>query len=65
MKYIKRQIAKTISYRLLATLVTIIISYILTNDIVLSSEIGVGELFFKPFMYFIHERAWHKWFKIQ
>jgi len=65
MKYLKRQIAKTISYRLLATLVTIIISYILTNDIVLSSEIGVGELFIKPLMYFIHERVWHKWFKIQ
>ena len=64
MKNLKKQIVKTISYRILATLVTIGVSYFITGNIVLSYEIGIGELFFKPLMYLIHERIWQRWFKI-
>lgn len=59
--HIKRHIAKTITYRLLGTLVTGIVSFILIGDIKLSVAIGVAELLIKPVTYFIHERVWYKW----
>ena len=60
---IKRHIGKTISYRFLDTLQTIIISYIFTGNFVISSSIGIVELCVKPLIYFLHERAWYKWIK--
>jgi len=59
--HVKRHIAKTITYRLLGTLVTGIVSFILIGDLKLSAEIGVAELLIKPLTYFIHERIWYKW----
>jgi len=59
--HIKRHIAKTITYRLLGTLVTATVSFILIGDLKLSATIGVAELLIKPFTYFIHERIWYKW----
>ena len=59
--HIKRHIAKTITYRLLGTLVTGIVSFILIGDLKLSAVIGVAELLIKPLTYFIHERVWYKW----
>ena len=49
---IKRHIGKTISYRFLDTLQTIIISYIFTGNFVISSSIGIVELCVKPLIYF-------------
>jgi uncharacterized membrane protein len=56
---IKRHILKTISYRLLSTSAMIITTYLLGVDIEISALIGIGELMFKPFLYFIHERIWY------
>lgn len=58
---VKRHIAKTISYRILGTLTTIIIGYILTGNIILSSSLGIIELIIKPLIYFCHERVWYKY----
>lgn len=63
MVHVKRHIAKAISYRILGTLQTITIGYILTGSLVISSTIGVVELCIKPIMYFLHERMWYKWIK--
>ena len=60
---IRRHIAKSISYRLLGTITTIIITYILTGNIVIASSIGFIELCIKPLIYFLHERVWYKWIK--
>jgi uncharacterized membrane protein len=59
--HIKRHIAKTITYRLLGTLTTFIISYIFTGSITVSGAIGFIELVLKPLVYFIHERVWYKY----
>lgn len=59
----KRHLVKSISYRFLGSFQTIVISYILTNDISLSATFGVFELVLKPLLYFIHERIWYKYFK--
>jgi uncharacterized membrane protein len=63
MVHVKRHIAKAISYRILGTLQTITIGYILTGSLVISSTIGVVELCVKPIMYFLHERIWYKLIK--
>lgn len=59
----KRHIAKAISYRLLGSLQTILIGYILTGSIYISSIAGGVELVVKPVIYYIHERIWYKWIR--
>jgi len=55
-----RHIAKTISWRVLGTLDTILLSYLITGDLKLASAIGGFEIFTKMFLYFLHERIWYK-----
>lgn len=57
---ITRSIAKTISWRLVGTLDTIIISWIITGEITMALSIGSIELVSKMLLYFFHERAWNK-----
>jgi uncharacterized membrane protein len=59
-----RHILKTISYRFLGTLTTIVTAYSLGVSLELSSLLGVGELMIKPVMYFFHERIWYKYVRI-
>jgi uncharacterized membrane protein len=61
---LKRHILKTISYRILGTLITIITAHSLGASIELSSLLGVGELMIKPIVYFFHERIWYKFIRI-
>ena len=59
-----RHILKTISYRFLGTVTTIVTAYSLGVSLELSSLLGVGELMIKPVMYFFHERIWYKYVRI-
>jgi uncharacterized membrane protein len=61
--HVKRHLAKAVTYRIVGTLITFIISYIFTGSIVVSSAIGVVELLVKPLNYFIHERVWYTYIK--
>lgn len=58
-----RSIVKAYSYRVCGTVTTVIISYIVTNKIIISMTIGATELLIKPFIYWCHERVWNtiKW----
>jgi uncharacterized membrane protein len=60
-----RHVLKTISYRLLGTLTTVLIAYGLGASMQLSSLLGVGELLIKPIIYFFHERIWYKYIRIK
>ena len=55
-----RHICKTITWRILGTLDTIFLSYLLTGSMEVGLKIGVIELFSKMFLYYIHERIWYK-----
>ncbi len=57
---ISRSIAKSLSWRLVGTLDTIIISWIITGKIGMALSIGSIELVTKMLLYFFHERAWNK-----
>lgn len=59
-----RHILKTVSYRILGTLTTVIVAYSLGASVEVSSMIGMGEILLKPLIYFMHERAWYKWIRI-
>ena len=55
-----RSIVKALSWRFMATFLTILIVYAFTKKIVLSVGIGAVEVFTKMFFYYLHERAWVK-----
>jgi uncharacterized membrane protein len=60
-----RHILKTISYRLLGTLTTVLVALSCGVSLQMSSLLGVGELTLKPIIYFFHERMWYKYVKIK
>lgn len=59
----KRHIAKTVTWRLLGTLDTFILSWVLTGDIKVGAVIGGAEVITKTILYYFHERAWYKFSK--
>jgi len=55
-----RSVAKTISWRTLGTLDTMIISYLVTGNLVMAASIGSIEVITKMILYYFHERAWNR-----
>lgn len=55
----KRHLFKTITWRVLATLTTVIISWIISGDLMLGFHIGGFELIVKMVLYYFHERVWY------
>jgi uncharacterized membrane protein len=60
-----RHILKTITYRFLATITTVLIAYSLGASLEVSSLLGIGELLIKPVIYFFHERTWYNFLSIK
>ena len=60
----KRHIAKTISWRVIGTLDTMILSGIITGSWLTGLTIGAVEVVTKMVLYFLHERAWYKYSKL-
>lgn len=59
----KRHIAKTISYRLISTLIGFAIMVTITGSIKMGSAFSIAELIYKPIQYYLHERIWYKWIR--
>ena len=59
----KRHIAKTISYRIVSTLIGFLIIWWVSGSIKVGTAFGIAELIYKPIQYYIHERIWYKWIK--
>jgi uncharacterized membrane protein len=62
---IKRSLVKTISWRVVGTLDTIIITWLITRTLTIAFSVGAIELVSKMVLYFFHERVWNgiKWGK--
>jgi uncharacterized membrane protein len=56
----KRSIAKTLTWRITASLVTFLIVWIITGDWKIGSSIAAIEVITKMFFYYFHERIWIK-----
>lgn len=63
MPLIKRHIVKSISYRFIGTITTIILTITAGLEIKWAAIVGLGELIIKPIIYFLHERFWYKFIK--
>lgn len=63
----RRSIAKAVSFRVIATIVTAALVFILTGDWRISGIVGVVDALSKLILYYFHERAWEKvcWGKIK
>jgi len=55
-----RSFVKALSYRILGTLSTFVIAYILTGNATMSGAIASLEVFTKTILYYFHERGWNK-----
>ena len=55
-----RSIAKTLSWRILASLDTFLISWFITGSYILGGSIASIEIITKMFLYYGHERIWNK-----
>lgn len=60
MDSVSKTIAKTISWRIVATVTTMITAWIIVGDWRVGLAIGTAEFFVKMFVYYIHERLWTK-----
>jgi len=56
----KRHLAKTISWRIIGTIDTFLLSWLITGSWMVGLSIGGVEVFTKMILYFFHERAWYK-----
>lgn len=63
MPQVKRHIAKSISYRFVGTLTTIVLTLAAGLPLKWAGMVGMGELLFKPIIYFLHERVWYQYIK--
>lgn len=59
----KRQIAKAITFRILGTIDTILVSWFITGSFEVGAILGGIEIFTKIVLYFFHERIWDKYIK--
>ena len=56
----KRHLAKTITWRIIGTIDTIILSWIISGSPTIGLKIGLAEVVTKMILYYLHERAWFK-----
>ena len=56
----KRSIAKAITWRVIATVVTTTVVYVFTKELVLAAGVGIVDAMIKMFAYYSHERLWNR-----
>jgi uncharacterized membrane protein len=55
-----RSIAKTFTFRIIATITTMVLVLIFTGDLTLAGVVGVLDLISKLIIYYLHERVWNR-----
>ena len=56
----KKSVMKAISWRIIATSITMFLAYSLTGRLDLMTGIGIGDIILKMIFYYLHEKAWNK-----
>ena len=56
----KRHILKTITWRLIGTIDTIVIGWMISGNAFIGLKVGGVELFTKMVLYYLHERVWYR-----
>ena len=60
LKISKRHIAKTVTWRFIGTIDTMVLSWFISGDLTVGLKIGGFELISKMVLYYFHERLWFK-----
>jgi uncharacterized membrane protein len=56
----KRHIFKAITWRIIASLTTFMITYLVTKDVSSGTIVGVFDFVIKMVLYYYHERVWYR-----
>lgn len=56
----QRHLIKTVTWRVIGTLDTMIISWVVSGDPMVGLQIGIVEVLTKMILYYLHERVWYK-----
>lgn len=56
----KRHLFKTVTWRVIGTIDTILLAWLVSGDISTGLSIGLAELITKMTLYYFHERLWYK-----
>ena len=56
----KMSVIKAVTWRVLATLITLMVAYAITREAVLSVSVGIGDSVLKIIAYYSHERLWNR-----
>jgi len=54
----KRSIAKTISWRVVASIITGVVTFFLTGRLDFAVTVGLADTLVKFLIYYVHERMW-------
>ena len=55
----KRHLLKTITWRIVGTVDTMLIAWLITGNPMTGFKIGMAEVVTKMLLYFLHEKVWH------
>lgn len=56
----KRHLAKTVTWRLVGTIDTMFLAWIISGDPLIGLKVGFAEVVTKMVLYYSHERAWYR-----
>ena len=56
----KRHIAKTLTWRVIGTMDTMLLAWLISGNVLMGLKIGGIEVVTKMVLYYLHERAWYK-----
>jgi len=56
----KRHLAKSITWRVVGTIDTVLLGWLVSGDLAVGASIGGLELITKMFLYYTHERLWYR-----
>ncbi|TPV33832.1 DUF2061 domain-containing protein [Paucihalobacter ruber] len=55
-----RHIAKTITWRVVGTLDTMLLAWLISGDPMIGLKVGLAEVLTKMLLYYLHERMWYR-----
>ena len=56
----KRHLLKTVTWRIVGTLDTMFLAWIISGNPMVGLKVGFAEVLTKMFLYYLHERTWYK-----
>ena len=56
----KRSILKTLTFRAIATLITSVLVFTFTRNMIMAGVVGLLDLILKLIIYYFHERLWNR-----